>query len=201
MLPPWTIAEHAARAGWRGTDLVIAVAVAMGESGGNEQRAGGLWSVAGDPGGDPAGNARAAFARWKQSGWSTFKAHNDKRYLLFMPGAAVAISSAGVVEAIKDPAGAAKAVARDLPGADMLDAAQNALTLGYKSAGWLGNRNNWSRIAYVMLGTGLVWGGLLMVVGRPVMSTTGAVVGSVLGTRTAGKAVKTVKAAKAGATT
>lgn len=200
MLSPVTIALHAARAGWRGTDLIVAVAVAMAESGGNENRTGGLFNLPGVPGGDPAGNARAAYARWKTAGWGPSKAHNDKRYLLFLPAAQMAVQAATVQAVISDPGEAVRQVTQKLPGADMLDAAKSGLSLGYKASHWLSDRNNWTRIAFVMLGTGLVWGGLLMVAGRPVMNTTGAVVGTVLGTKTAGKAVKTVKTAgKAGA--
>lgn len=190
----------------------MAVAVALAESSGNERArntrrgadARGIWqvNVARDAHPDlaslnlydPAVNARAAYGIWKSGGWGPWEAHTSNAYLFYMPVALTAVQASQVQQIITNPGESAKAVADQLPGADMLDAAQGALTLGYKSAGWIGNRNNWVRVAYVMLGTGLIWGGLLMVAGKPIAKTTGAVVGSVV---PAGKAVKAATAVKA----
>lgn len=212
MLTPVTIAEHAARAGWRDRNLPIAIAVAMAESGGNPNAhntrggadARGVWqvNVAHDAHPeyasvnlyDPQANANAAFKIWQAGGWGPWQAHGNNSYLLFMPAALVAIEAAGVKAIITNPAGVAAGAAgmaadaaKQLPGADMLSAAKDAVTLGYKGAGWVGNRNNWIRVAYVLLGVGMIWGGLVMVAGKPVMSTTEAVAGGIVGVK--GKAL------------
>lgn len=103
-----SIARYAYDAGWRGTDLVTAVAIAYAESGGNPQSynpetaAGtpvgsgsvGLWQVyrkahpefASWDLNDPATNARAAYSVWKQAGqkfrpWSTYQHGSHLKYL------------------------------------------------------------------------------------------------------------------------
>lgn len=210
MISPVAIAEHAARAGWRGGDLIVAVAVAMAESGGRETAhntsrgadARGIWqvNVAHDAHPDlaslnlydPATNAKAAYGIWKAGGWGPWQAHNNRTYVIFMPIATAVASAPSVLGIVA--AGVVDDVASKIPGKDMLDAARGGLKLGIKAGGWLSNRNNWVRVAYVMLGTGLMWGGLLMVVGKPVMSTTEAVAGGLLGTREAGAAIKATKA-------
>lgn len=103
-----SIAQHAANAGFTGADLITAVAVAYAESGGDPSRynpetaAGtptgmgsyGLWQIyrkahpefAGWDLYDPAVNARAAYAVWKQAGrsfrpWSTFQHGSQLKYI------------------------------------------------------------------------------------------------------------------------
>jgi hypothetical protein len=116
------IARLAYDAGFRGQDLLTAVAVAYAESGGDpknynpETAAGtppgmgsyGLWQIyrkahpefADWDLNDPATNARAAFRVWKSAGgsfrpWSTFQ-HGSQ--LKFMPRAIAEVATMGVQE-------------------------------------------------------------------------------------------------------
>lgn len=102
-LSPVSIAHHASRAGWKGDDLVKAVAIAMAESGGVINATGdkdlttggelsrGLWQINYRPGRDegnairdpqrnsnPATNAQNAHEIYKQQGWRAWSvAHGD----------------------------------------------------------------------------------------------------------------------------
>jgi hypothetical protein len=183
---PVNLAIFGATAGWRGTDLIVAVAVGMATSAGQVDRPGGLWG--GGPSGptDGQANANAAFARWQQSGWGSFPAHNHKTYLLFMPAATAATASADVQAIVRDPAGAADKLggaiadaAGQLPGGDILDAAKNALTLMYKAGAWMANPDNWVRVASVMLGGGLIIGGLFLVAKQAAGTLAGDLAGSI----------------------
>lgn len=180
---PVAVATEAARAGWRGTDLVTAVAIALVTSGGNEAKAGGLWGQAGAPA-DAAGQARSAYAKWKASGFAAFPAYANNAYLLMLPMATAAVASADVAGVIRDPAAAAGAVvgsiteaAGNLPGADVLGTAQSGLALAYKAGAWLSDRNNWVRIAQVVVGANLVIAGLIMIALPAAGSTAGGAVG------------------------
>lgn len=159
-LLPGQIAQHAARAGFREGDLVTSVAVAMGTSLGSTDAPGGLWGLPGAPrGDDPAANAGKAFERWKAGGWGQWPAYTSKRYLLFMPAAAAGAAAADVIEIIKDPKeavqGAAAAIP-DLPGAGLIDAAGDAVAMAGRTAAWFANRQNWVRIAQVVIGGAVV---------------------------------------------
>lgn len=187
MLNPVTIATHAARAGWRGADLVVAVAVALAESGGNEGRAGGLWNLPGVAGGDPAGNAVKAYARWKGSGaWGQWASHRNNAYLLFMPIAAAATASADVAGVIRDPAGAAGAVvdsiteaAKNLPGADLVSVIQGPVALAYKAGAWMANPGSWERVAQVIVGGGLIIASVVMIARPAIGGVAGGAVGMI----------------------
>lgn len=193
MATPIDVAVWAARAGWRGNDLTVAVAVALAASRGNPSASGGLYGIGG--GGDGQSQSNTAHARWKASGWGTFKAHNSRAYLLQMPAAGAAVVAAEARDIISDPAGAASEIveaAGQLPGADVLDAAKGALTLAYKAGAWMANPDNWARVLMVVLGGGLVVGGLVMTVGSGVASPVGALAGKVIGGAT-GKAAAAAK--------
>lgn len=173
------IAVHAAKAGFRGADLTTAVAVALASSMGSVDQAGGLWALPGVPGGDPAGNAVKAFERFKAGGWGQWPAYSSGRYLLFMIGAAAAVSTAGVLAIIENPAeaagkAAAKATeaAKGLPGGEVIDAAQDALGFATKTAAWLGDRQNWIRIAQVVVGGAMIIASVTMIA-RPEQRLTG----------------------------
>lgn len=182
-LSPASVAVHAATAGWRGTDLVTAVAVAYAESGGWPDRPGGLWGLPGEPGGDPAGNASKAHARQLAGGWSQWDGYTSRRYLLYMPLAGAAVAAPQVVAIIT--ADAARNVREGLgalPGADVLDTARSALTLGVKAGGWMAERHNWVRVAQVVAGAGLLFVGVAMIA-RPdqtLGSLTRATIGKAL---------------------
>jgi len=167
-LNPVTVAEHAARAGWRGTELVTAVAVAYAASGGFPERAGGLWALPGEPGGDPAGNAVKAHTRWGSGGWSQWPAYTSRKYLLFMPPATAAVAAATVKDIIgldqaKAGAKAVQEAVTELPGADVLDTARSALSFVAKAGGWLANPDNWTRVARVVVGGGMIIAAVVMV--------------------------------------
>lgn len=165
------VAQHAARAGFRGEDLVTSVAVALGSSLGNAGQNGGLWNQDGAPANDPAGQARAAFARWSAGGWKQWPAYTSRRYLLFMPGAAASAAAKEVLEIIEG-AGEAAQGAIDT-GESIIDAAQNAVSLGVKAGAWLSKRENWIRIAQVVVGSSMVIVALTMIT-RPDQKLAGA---------------------------
>ncbi len=186
------LAGHAAKAGWRGQDLVVAVAVAMAESGGNPnahatvgEDSRGLWqmNVRAHPDlasanlYDPQTNADAAYALWKRSGWGPWSAHNNGAYLLFLPAAAAAAASSDVLAIVKDPVGSAKAIASEAP----LPA---GLETGRVLAGFLGDLQNpeiWQRILKVALGAAIMTAGMWLIVQTQVMAPLGEKVGTVVG--------------------
>lgn len=133
-LSPHEIA-HVAGAHWSGDDLVIAVAVALAESGGDTdvmgrsatgenagQRDHGLWQISGrwhgaklaaDPDWrDPATNARLARAVFDETAalgknpWSAWSVYNSGSYQAFLPDARF-----GVAHPFPPPSAAAAVVA------------------------------------------------------------------------------------------
>lgn len=171
-----TIAAHAATAGFRDKDLTIAVAVAGATSLGNDGAPGGLWGLPGVPGGDPAGNAVKAFERWRAGGWAQFPAYSSGRYLLFMPAAQVAVQSSKVLEILNKGAKQAKEnVETAVDSANtIVDAAQDAVAIGVKAGAWLSKRENWIRIAEVVIGGAMVIVSLTMIA-NPERALGGAV--------------------------
>jgi len=171
------VATYAARAGWRGADLVTSVAVALAETGGDPDRPGGLWNVPGSAGGDPAGNAAAAFARWQAAGWPAWNTYNSRRYVLFMPAAAAAVAASSVQSIVVDPPpvltggalGGLREAAGNLPGADVLDTARTGLGLAVKAGAWMANPDNWVRVVLVAVGSALLVGALVVLV-RPAVA-------------------------------
>lgn len=111
-LPAEDIAAYAKAAGFTGTDLTIAVAVAYGESGGKPDNVGhntdrhrstdfGLWQINDYWNADvlksgswanPADNARMAYVVWKRQGWKAWYAYTNGSYLAHMPKALAATS-------------------------------------------------------------------------------------------------------------
>lgn len=183
MLNPVAIATHAARAGFRGTDLVTAVAVALAESGGNETRAGGLWNLGAGPPGTPAAEAVKAYNRFKAGGWTQWASYRSNAYLLFAPLAAAAAASAEVAGIIRDPAGAVgnviDGISDAIPGADMLGAAQGAVAIAYKAGAWLADRHNLERVAQVVVGSGLIIASVVMLARPAIGAVSGGAVGMV----------------------
>lgn len=103
------IAGYAAAAGFQGSDLTTAVAVAFAESGGNPESVNranrngsvdyGLWQINtvhsdllnGGSWSDPASNARMAYTLYKaRGGFRDWAAYNNGSYLAYMPKASVA---------------------------------------------------------------------------------------------------------------
>lgn len=112
------IAVLAYRAGWRGKDLAVSVAVALAESSGNpsaknSSAAGGQWGPAvglwqvrclvADKGKgtqrdelanlNPETNAKNAYAIWQSQGWGGWSAHSNKSYLLYLTRATTAAAA------------------------------------------------------------------------------------------------------------
>ena len=101
-----TISSYASNAGFSGSDLAIAVAIAYAESGGDASIVGdqtlapeagpsyGLWQI--DVGTrahpeyadsdllDPQTNANAAYEIWQNRGWTEWATYNNGKYLKFL---------------------------------------------------------------------------------------------------------------------
>lgn len=172
------IAVYVAKAGFRGSDSITAIAVALAESGGDPTRAGGLWGLQGAPA-DPAGQAAGAYARHKSSGWRSFGAFASNRYLLYIPTATVAAASADAQAVIHDPGKAVGSVVGELPGAGVIDSTKEALKLGEKAGAWIADSHNWVRVAQVIIGGAMVVGAFVIIARPAVDSVAGGVVGTI----------------------
>lgn len=174
-LTPVAIARYAAVAGFRGGDLPTAVAVALASSGGWPDRAGGLWGLPGEPGGDPAGNAAKAFDRYRAGGWGMFAGYANTKYLLYMPVALVAVVDPSVVAIAAAPLveGFKAGVESLLPGSDMLDTARSGLSLLAKAGAWLSNRHNWVRVAQVAVGAGMIFASINIITDQKIVGVIG----------------------------
>jgi hypothetical protein len=200
------IAGYAHSAGWTGSDLVVAVAVALAESSGNPSALGdvgaenaewgpsvGLWqirSLNAEKGKgtlrdeianrDPQTNANHAYSIWKTQGWGPWSAHNNKSYLLYMP-----IASAGASDYYTVNPGQAAGDAVDAVTPDSIqNAAAAALEIAKEPVRvlkWLEDPYTQVRIGKVIIGGGLVVVGLY-IFARPVVQpaiNAGAKIGKV----------------------
>lgn len=188
------VARAAARAGWRGTDLTVAIAVALAESGGNPaahatvgEDSRGLWQINVSPAAhpelasqnlyDPDTNAAAAYGIWKRSGWGPWSAHNNGSYLLYMPRASAAALAADVQAIVNDPIGSAgsaiSGAAGKLPGVD-----QAKVVAGFLSD--LQNPAIWQRMLKVILGGALVVVGAYLIVQTQVAAPLAPVIKKVV---------------------
>lgn len=184
------IAAWAKRAGWSGSDLAIAVAVALAESGGDPSNIGdiswqdktwgpsvGLWqirSLNADKGTgrtrdevankDPQTNANHAHEIWAQSGWKPWTTYVTGKYLIYMPRAIPAAGGASVVVPAVD-------TAASLPKAILTAAAEPVRILK-----WLQQPGTQLRIVKVSVGIALVVGALI-VFAKPVVEKTAVVAG------------------------
>lgn len=174
------IAEHASRAGFRGADLNMAVAVAIAESGGNtsarnlssREDSRGLWQInvrahpefASSNLYDPATNARAARAVLAKQGWRAWSVFTNGKALLLQPRATLAASQVQAGSAI-----ASGIVDQSNPGGIINQAVstgasiQQAASLAARAGTWISDPRNMMRIVFVMLGGALVVGALVMV--------------------------------------
>jgi hypothetical protein len=189
-----SVARVAYRAGWRGSDLTVAVAVARAESGGDPnahatagEDSRGLWQInvrahpdaAGLNLYDPQVNANYAYGLWKRSGWGPWSAHNNGSYLPWMlwaqPAATAAQAEGGAGNIAGTAAGAAGAAG---------DAAAAVVSAGPAVTGFLQDLEDpvtWQRIALVVVGGALVVGALY-ILGQSALTSTAA--------RTVKKAIK-----------
>ena len=204
ILPPSKIAEYAFNAGVTDRNaLITAVAIAMAESrGGDPDAVGdvnlqdgmwgpsiGLWqirSLKAESGKgttrdatrlkDPAFNAKSMYAI--SSGgksWNDWTVYNIKAHVLFLPvamaGADTFLAARGtqqVVGEVQEAADSAK---------DMASAVPEALDATY---GWIKNRENWIRVAQVMIGGVVIIAGVAYIAKGSVSGVTGAVVKGVV---------------------
>lgn len=179
---PEILGRWAADAGFSGDDLVIAVAVALAESGGRSDAVGtngdgtrdyGAWQINDRAHADlfdrfpqwgyGPDNARMAHAVWAASGWSAWTTYKNGKYRAFMDqgrqGAANPNlpTQQGNVDTVVAPwlQGLANGV---------LQIAQAV----FKGGAWAANPHNWVRASLVGLGGALVVGALV-IVAKPVV--------------------------------
>lgn len=171
---PADLAELVQAAGWSGTDRVTAVAVILASSAGWDSRDGGLFLLGGTSG-DAAGQCKAAHDAFVASGWSAFKVYRVNLHLLFMPVAAAGVAAADAsntarkaVDNAADTVGDVTDAAQKLSG-DLLGQLKNAVAVLYKAGAWLGDQDNWARIAEVAIGGAMIVVGLGLLVGKTVL--------------------------------
>lgn len=171
------IAAYGYRAGWRGNDLAVAVAVALAESSGRTDAVGdtalqndtwgpsvGLWqirSLNADRGTgktrdelankDPQTNANHAHEIWKGSGWGAWSTYSNRAYLLYMPRALPAAAAANVAAPAVGVATEAADAAASVPRAILSAAAEPVRIMK-----WLQQPGTQLRIAKVVVGGALV---------------------------------------------
>lgn len=186
------IAGLAWNAGFRGGPLETAVAVALGESSGRTEVVNsigcvGLWqintrawpqySVAAMK--DPQANANAAYAISNGgTDWHPWEVYTKRSYLLFVPQAKAGVTALQHLGADTSPSlfdrlrGVVRAPIDTAAG--VVDAAQGAAEgvtqfaqFPAKVLAWISDRNNMIRVSKVVVGTGLVVAGMV-VVSRPI---------------------------------
>lgn len=211
---PVQIAQHAYSAGFRGTDLIRAVATAMAESSGrsdvvNGIGATGLWQinqpvhVKSHPDWtkewlkDPDNNARAAYVLWKEHGWQPWNPSRAGQILYAATAnAAVQTFLAMNPTSIPKQAGALADQAQSAVGSavgsatglgDLTKSGAQAVDALGKAGQWLSTPANWLRIMEVVGGTIMILVGLV-VIGLPVAEQVVGVAGP------AGKIKKVAKA-------
>lgn len=137
---------------------------------------------------DPATNARVMFGisgggtNWKP--WSTY---GGARFLLWYPAAQAAVPGVLAAKGAAVVGGAIDDAAQVVGGP--LDAAVTAAQGVVKVGAWVSDRNNWWRVAKVVVGGGLVLGGIFAATRPAVMGAAGKVVSAVV---PVGKAAKTL---------
>lgn len=184
------------QAGWSAIlpalDCTTAVACALASSQGNPGAHNGLFGLGNV--GDGKTQAKYAFDQVAAHGWDALPSHRNGSYLIYMPTASVAVTTAGAAAIAKNPQGFVDGVmsgladvAGNLPGDNLLDQAKTGIGVLVKAGAWLGDPNNWARILLVVLGGGMVIGGVTLAAGS---SAAGPIAGTA--TKLAGKAIKTV---------
>jgi hypothetical protein len=165
------IADNAKWGGWSTkTDIAIAVAIALAESGGrtdavNDRNTNGstdygLWQINSVHGYDPktlltaTGNASAAFAVYKKQGWQAWSVYNHRTYLVYMPRGNAAVDGTGgpVITGEGQDAGISR-----------LDVLQ-------KQLGFLVDGHNWMRVAMFLAGLFILTVGVFKLTGDGKMS-------------------------------
>jgi hypothetical protein len=169
------LANNAAYGGWSGNDRVIAVAVALAESGGksdathtnsNGSTDYGLWqvnSIHGFPAAElltPTGNAKAAYSVWQKQGWKAWTTYKSGAYLPFM--------SRAMLVAPKAETGGGGSGDDVTKTSNPLEAAADAIRITARAGAWIADAHNWMRVLWVVVGGGLILAGL-GVAARPLL--------------------------------
>lgn len=193
------IANVAKASGWTSTsEIAIAVAVALAESGGRPEATHvnsngstdyGLWQVNSIHGFDPnrlltpTGNGSAAHQVYSEAGnkWTPWSTYKSGAYLAFLARGRAVAGSASAGGSVNDPP-----IDRPIPGVSSLSDLYSSIT---SLANWVSNANNWRRVGLFILGAILLTYGLFKVTGNNQLSPT---------TKAVAKAATTVavKAAK-----
>lgn len=184
---PTDLATLARKHGWTTPgDQTTAVAIMLAASAGWDSRDGGLFLLGGTPG-DAAGQVDAAHAAYLAKGWDAFSVYRAKLYLLFMPVASAAVTASNATAVASVAVDAAGSTIDDVTdaagklGGDLLSQARAAVAVLYKASAWLGNSDNWSRIATVVVGGAMILVGLNMLVTQEATKILPAVLGGKVG--------------------
>jgi hypothetical protein len=205
------IAWFAQQAGFTGNAVATATAIALAESGGktavvspansNGSHDYGLWQINDNAHPDlltadaqwwVAGfNAQMAFKIYTGSGntfnaWSTFK---NGAYLVHMPAAQLAATnpeSSGTVQA--GPNTTYSELAGPLGG--IAEGAKALGSFAFKMMAWGASPANWSRVAFVAIGGGLVIGALMITARPAVMGAAAPVLNAAATVAPGGGAIK-----------
>lgn len=181
------IAQVAANAGFKGNGLVVAVAVALAESGGNTEAVDhdsngstdyGLWQINSVHGVtqsamfDPVQNAAEAYNLSSGgSNWSPWVTFTTGAYVGHLPAAQSAVT--GVVPGVSlaswyDPGGvlndigkAAAAVGNPEDAVGTVTGTAGLISSAEAAVNFVTNTGNWVRLAYILGGSGMVLFGIV----------------------------------------
>jgi len=173
-----SIASLAAGAGFTGSQVAIATAIALAESGGNPDSVGdngtsfGLWQIhvpahpefKGVNLFDPATNAHAAYTVYQHQGWGAWSTYNGAAYFKALPAAQAAAGGATLASVPFDPAGTARNLL-DQTGA--VETATSAITQAGAVTGFieqLADPATWLRVGKVVIGAVVIMVGVGLVV-------------------------------------
>jgi Lysozyme like domain len=201
------IATWAKQGGFTGEDVVTAVAVALAESGGryavvsganfNGTRDYGLWQINSvhahlfqqHPSWWTVSNGKMAKAVHASQGWNAWTVYKSQAYRLFLPRARAAAGAApegGVVSEDDPAANYNTSFSLAAPLGDIANVFRAGFQPLTAAGAWIGNADNWVRVAQVVLGAALVVAGIT-IVARPVVSQVAGPVAAVI---TKGKGAK-----------
>lgn len=174
-----SIASLAAGAGFTGSQVATATAIALAESSGNTAALGdngtsyGLWQIhlpahpelAGENLFDPATNAKAAYTVYQHQGWGAWSTYNGPAYFRALPAAqAAAGGTATLASATFDPAGTARNL---LDQTGVVAGATAAIQQAGAVSGFIGNLADpavWGRVLKVVVGGVAILVGVALVV-------------------------------------
>lgn len=171
VIPDIKIAEVAQRAGFTGNDLVISVAVALAESGGDTEAVNaaglkdhGLWQINGvhkdllakEDWRDPYANARMAKAVWNGQGWRGWTQYKNGAYFAFMPRAKKATNSGK---------GVTFTATNDSEFEQFVAPVTDPITAVADSFNFLTDGGNWARLGLYLAGLVLLFFGLTELIG------------------------------------